>query len=108
MAVMAACVHGTVIDAGVLEPGLLDDGESIHVGAEQDRLSGTAAPDGARDAEAVPCRDLPAFDAHGLKLGRDLVAGLDLPETQFRVAVEIPAHFDQVVLIFFSNHFQIC
>ena len=68
MAVMAACVHGTVIDAGVLEPGLFDDGERIHIGTEQDRLSGAAAPDGARDAEAVPCRDLPAFDAHGLKL----------------------------------------
>jgi hypothetical protein len=76
MAVVAACMHLAVRAARIRQPGLLDDRQRVHVGANADaarsvahfeRADHTGLTDTARDLPA-PFLELPGNERAGLQL----------------------------------------
>ncbi|ESU48690.1 hypothetical protein P376_3332 [Streptomyces sp. HCCB10043] len=84
--VVAAGVHTAVEDGGVREPGLLLDGQRVHVAAQQDGGAGAAAAQhGGDGAESRTEGDL---QAEALQGGEDLGLRTGQIEAEFRLAVQ--------------------
>ena len=89
VAVVAAGVHLAVVAAGVGQPGGLDDGQRVHVGADADALAAVAVAQPADDAGAAQAA-VHLVAPGGQALGHQVAGGM-LLEGQFGVLVDVVA-----------------
>ena len=99
VAVMAAGVHAALLLRFEGEIILLDDGQSVHVAAEQNGLAGFGTLDGSENAGAELAA-LYVRNADFIQLFLYGLAGLELLGAQFGIAVESAAHLNDIVGVF--------
>ncbi|MND79213.1 hypothetical protein D3C80_709430 [compost metagenome] len=95
MSVMATCVHHTGITACIIEPGILDDRQGVHVRPDADGLAGVATLQCANDARTANagCNVVAPLT----EMVRHQSRGPCLLERQLRMGMNVATQSDKLV-----------
>ena len=94
MAVMAAGMHDAVHQGRVGAVGLFRQGQGVRISTQQDDRAGQSAPDEAGHART--CQNFDIFYTHEGQLLEYSFTSVVFFVTQFRVGVEVLAHFHHI------------